>query len=300
MFRIQPFISRDHIIFFGLVLFLFFSQTILAQGKLRPGVLYEPGESFLAPRAGVSATIPDGWTGISPRDTELFLLQAQDKSNGRIYASAAEDTEASIIKRWEEPWVLAPGIQIEKTGQGMRRNGNPASYLTVKGSTQNMQGYAEAICGPHGICVVLVLLTPEKYLEEQRQTLIQLADDLSFSQPKIVDLYDDFNWASYLPGKYFVQYENRPGSKAVNELWLCPDGSFKMKLKRKGLVKDEVGDYKGRTKGRWRIDEDMGQHTTLYLVFDRKPLVAIDARIEDDKIYFNDLRHYAMMYNKCR
>lgn len=42
--------------------------------RLQPGKMYEPGETLYAPRFGFIAKVPEGWEGILPRESEVFLL----------------------------------------------------------------------------------------------------------------------------------------------------------------------------------------------------------------------------------
>jgi len=44
--------------------------------RIEPGRLYEAGETLYAPRFGFTATVPEGWEGMSPVKMKCSCLQA--------------------------------------------------------------------------------------------------------------------------------------------------------------------------------------------------------------------------------
>ena len=57
---------------------LFGTNLVLAQAKLAPSKHYSPGEVLFGAKTGVKSIVPQGWSGMLPRDSEIFLLLPED------------------------------------------------------------------------------------------------------------------------------------------------------------------------------------------------------------------------------
>jgi hypothetical protein len=122
---------------------------------------------------------------------------------------------------------------------------------------------------------------------------------MTFEEPKEVDPYMDFDWQEFLGGKYMASYERLQGSKKNSEVWLCSDGTFKSKLKRKGVFAGTASEYMGNKKGTWRAGE-VGSNSTLTLEFKNLPPVTLDIYIEEEKIFVNGTRFFFMQDDICK
>ena len=60
-----------------------FAQS--TKNRLQPGRLYSPGEEIYAPKFGFTSRVPEGWVGALPRETEVFLLNANKGFFGEMY-----------------------------------------------------------------------------------------------------------------------------------------------------------------------------------------------------------------------
>jgi hypothetical protein len=134
--------------------------TVSAQERIRPGIIYQSGDTIHAPRYGITTVIPEGWVGVLPQQTEMFLLMAKDNPQSSIYAFGIEDTEKSLQDRW----MQGPGLKVEnniqlvRSSEVFRRHDAIAADLTVENSTNNLKGYIEAKCSDFGRCLILLLV----------------------------------------------------------------------------------------------------------------------------------------------
>jgi len=279
------------------------SLSLSAQERIRPGILYQSNDTIHAPRYGITSVIPDGWAGVLPQQTEMFLLMSKDNPESSIYAFGVEDTESDLRERW----MKGPGLEVEnniklaRSSDVFERGDAIAADLIVENSTNNLKGYIEARCSDYGRCVVLLLVVPEPFLEKAKAGLQQFMDNTVLSKPTMGDVYDDFVWADFFGGKYLATRQINPYEKAKrkNEIWLCPDGTFRSVIKIKGFA-NVPKPVKGSKSGTWEAT-GTGSLGILRLFFKKMDQpVEIPAELRDDQLYINDIRYFVMQNTSCK
>lgn len=271
---------------------------ITAQERLRPGVVYQPGQKIMAPRIGLTAVIPQGWAAVLPQDTELLLLMNQDNPDGSIFAVANELTMDELKSRLDINLDVGGNIQLARKGELFFRGDIVGTELEVLGSTNTKTGYLEAKCSEFGWCVTYMLICSPAYYDSFKQGLTDFMNTTVFSEPSIGSIYDQFDWTAFLSAKYLATYVNNPYVKKNNQLWLCPDGTFKSKIQERGLG-DLPKEYKGNKSGTYQVS-GKGPEGELILQFKKGSPVTVKAVIRDDKIYLNGDRFYAMENKECK
>jgi hypothetical protein len=241
--------------------------------------------------------------GVLPRDTEMFLLMSKDNPESSIYAFAFDDTREDLRKRWTE----GPGLEVEnnirlvRSSEVFSRGDVIAADLTVENSTNNSNGYIEAKCSEYNKCLVLLLITRESFLEKTKSGLKQFMDNSELSEPTLGDIYESFDWSDFFGGKYLATRQINPYEKARrnNQLWMCPDGTFKSYIKIKGFA-EVPAKIRGDRSGTWEA-EGTGPQGILRLYFKKldQP-VEVPAELRDDQLFINDIRYYVMQNNRCK
>ena len=95
------------------LLLTFFTLSVgLAQtnkGRIQPGRLYKPGESLYAPRFGFTAKVPEGWEGMLPRETEVFLLMTTTATYGEVFMFGRDKGDLNSMRdAWVKGFELSP------------------------------------------------------------------------------------------------------------------------------------------------------------------------------------------------
>lgn len=278
---------------------IFFSILGFGQKKITPGEVYNPGEEIYTPTLGFKAVVPQGWMGMLPQNSTIFLLSSLKGLGGSIYL-LGDTTNFEIMKA---NWSI--GLELEE-GRVLKSDGNfemdgdlLTSGVILTGTDQNRnKGFIAARCGEYGRCVSALLICEEKYLEEMKKSVSEFLASLTFVSPIIKNEYEGFDWKLFLGNKKLMHYGNVVGSKSVNEVFLCEDGTFMSKLKRTGVVKGDIGKYKGKHRGTWTTNS-FGATGTLTLNFDKLPPVEVDLLIKDDHIFLNEKRHVALAAPMC-
>ena len=289
------------ILIFSFLVMMFFS--IKAQDRLRPGFIYQPGDTIFAPTVGLLSVIPEGWAGVLPHQTEMFLLMSQEHPEGSIYAFAFDDTKEELRERWTHgpDLEVENNIKLVRSSEVFERGEAIAADLTVENSTNNAKGYMEAKCSDYNKCLVLLLITLEPYLEDTKAGLKQFMDNSILSEPSLGDVYENFDWTDFFGNKYLATRQVNPYEKAKrkNQLWLCPDGTFRSYIKIKGFA-NVSKQVKGNKSGTWEA-EGIGREGTLRLYFKKmNDPVIVPTELREDQLFINDIRYYVMQNNACK
>jgi hypothetical protein len=279
---------------------VFASNQLFAQAKLKPSKHYSSGEVLYGANAGVKSVVPQGWSGMLPRDSEIFLLLPEDGSNGEIYITAdAGIDEEQRKSNWLLGLELGNGNVLKSDGKIFKRGNSLASEVVLAQKTTDGKGYIESQCSPYGTCVSATLLGAPQDFEKMQKALYEFMDKITWVKPNLQGDYGDFAWSEYLSGKHLLNYDYVPKAKSENDLWLCPDGTFTTKLKRGGLLKDQAQSYKGKRKGNWETSS-VGQTGVLTLNYEKLLPLKVTLKIDDDRIYLNDKRHFVMKATDCQ
>ncbi len=282
------------------ILLILFSILSFGQKIITPGEVYNPGEEIYTPTLGFKAVIPQGWMGMLPQNSTIFLLSSLKGLDGSIYL-LGDTTNFDMMKAgWIQGLKLEEGRVLKSDGNFVMKEDFLSSGVILTGTDQNInKGFIAARCGEYGRCVSALLICQGKYLEEMKKSVDVFLESITFVSPIIKNEYDGFDWKQFLGNKKFMHYDNVVGTKSVNEVWLCEDGSFMSKLKRTGVVKGDIGKYKGKHRGTWTTSS-FGKNGALVLNFDKLPPVEVDLLIKDEQIYLNEKRHVALAAAMCK
>jgi hypothetical protein len=275
----------------------------LPSNRLKPGTLYHPGDSIKSPRLGLSARIPEGWDGVLPRDTEVFLLMPNTNIVGEMFILVNENLDlAGQRKRWESGAELAPGLKLQVDGDITVREGDILSANgKAVGAQANAQNRAclEAKCSPYGFCVVALAITDNASLERVKQALQALVSSISFKKPSTDSPYKNFDWKPFLSGKILLGINQEEGGKKEDEVDLCADGTFESRITRTGIFKGQAKKYQGKKSGKWDVKSD-GEKATLTFAFEKLDPVEIELLAKDEEIYIRGARYFVGESERCK
>lgn len=280
------------------------SQTLFAQNlknRVQPGKMYNAGDSIYAPRYGLSAKIPQGWVGVLPRETEVFLLNSTNGAFGEIFVFGREKVDlAQLAETWKAGVDISETVRLKATDPTIEgdilysHTEAVGNYLPPK----NYRAFAATRCGD--ACITVLAISEDTNAEAASQAALELLKTAVLSTPKEIDPYQDFDWKEFLSGKLLIAFEGFTGGKQQTKVNLCEDGSFRAQISKKGMMKDSNPDYKGGMKGSWTV-EGKNSEAMLTLTFEKKDLPPFVANLKfvDEELYINEERHYASQTEKC-
>lgn len=277
----------------------FIVSSAFAQERLKPGSIYEQGQEIFAPLVGYKGVVPNGWFGTLPQEEEVFLMIPNGNTNGFMFINANHMDLSELRKEWDYDLSLTDEIVVSLKGEPEIEGNRMTGDFEVIGSREPFVGYAVAIDGGHGWTMTISLLSPVSQYEAYRKNFDQLVASSFVQEPSIGSIYGDFNWPEFLKNKYLMSYLSSTQYKEQNEVWLCGDGTFRSKIKTKGMLKVEDSAYKGKKKGTWTA-EGVGEKGKLHLYFTKNNDVVLDMEIRDDKIFVNGGRFFALQNNECK
>jgi len=286
---------------------VFLPATLYAQlpsNRIKPAEMYQAGDTVRSPRLGIQTRIPEGWAGVLPRDTEVFLMMPQDNTIGEIFVVVNEKMDLQgQMKRWQAGMELSDGLILAPDGEITKRGPDVITAIgkAVGASANNSQTkvYVEAKCSPYGFCIVFLSTSDASTFEKVKKTVQTIVDNTIFEKPSNESPYKNFDWKKFLSGKILLAMGYEANSKKIDEVDLCADGTFKSKITRTGTFKGQAKGYEGKKQGTWDVKSN-GEKATITLTFSKLPPVDVELVAKDEEIYINGTRHFAGESQHCQ
>jgi hypothetical protein len=280
---------------------LAFSVHAQSRKRLVPGKMYEPGDTLYAPRDGFTTIIPAGWTGSLPRDTEVFLLNSM-QNQGEIFIFDRKEGNLEDIKAaWLKGTDLNETIKLKAKPDAAIVDGALMTEVYAEGPSINksFRGYAATKCNPAGPCITAISIVPAQFYEAAKTGIQELMKKGRFDEPKNISLHADLNWKEYLKGKMLITFADTEVGSKENIVHLCSDGTFKARIRKKGMIKQEENpDYSGRMSGTWEAS-GVGEQGVVTLNFKKQDKATFPIQIKDEKVTVNGERYFVAQSDEC-
>jgi len=279
--------------------FLLFTN-LYAQERIAPGRMYQGGDQLYAPLTGTTLTVPPHWMGYGTTETEMLTLNS-DTSSATLRIFSVQDNLVSIKSRIKNGFQITAGVSILPIGEPLFEDNILSVELTLS-NDPNISGYYFVKCGEYGNCVGFLLGTQTKTHSRYFDGLYKMLHEVSLDEPKIVEPGADFDWSKELSGKHLFHYKSNNSGILGNQIWLCSDGTFTAKIKRKGMFNEgDQKKLKGNHSGTYRF-EGVGLKGSLILVFSGRTdyEITLEGTWRDEDIYFNGVKYYRAIHQKCR
>jgi len=288
----------------GIGLFLSFrAQAQLPSNRVKPGAMYHSGDTVVSPRLGLRTQIPQGWEGVLPRDTEVFLLMPTNNTNGEIYTVVNDNLDLQgQARRWKSGMDLSDALQLRPDGEITTR-GSDIICVSAKmaGDKANNQSkvYLEAKCSPAGFCVSFIVIADPLSLDAAKKALQSFVDNTTFVKPTNESPYANFNWKEFLGGKVLLAFGYESNSKREDEVNLCADGTFHSRITRTGIFKEQAKGYQGKKQGNWDVKSN-GEKATITFTFNKLSPVDVEIEARDEEVYVKGQRYFVGVSDVCR
>ena len=289
--------------FMPVLLLLFISIATFAQSgkRIQPGKVYEAGEALYAPHFGFRASVPTGWSGVLPRQSEVFLLTSYT-SPAEVFVLARETASIDQLKKeWDLGFEMNNQIRLKAKGS-MVNNKTLSSEVIAVGEyiNKSMRAYAVARCSDNGPCVTALAVMPSPQFDEVRKLVDAFMAAATFEAPSFASPYADFAWKEFLTNKQVMSYAFLQDGSKETTVQLCADGTFTAKVTKKGILKNQNPQYKGKLTGKWNV-EGVGERAKLTLTFDKGlPPLNVELTIKDEQVFTGGERYFVANSDSCR
>lgn len=277
-----------------------FTLGSIAQEVVQSGKMYKGGEKIYDPQTGTTMTIPEHWRGYGTLDVEMLTLNS-DTSNASLRIFGVQDNLVSIKNRLPSGVELAPGVVIKPKGE-ITFGDNILSTELFMTNDPNISGYYFVKCGDYGNCIGFLFGASTKTHELYFDALNEMLHEVTLGQPTQVEPGEDFNWSKELSDKHLFHYESNNTGIMGNQVWLCENGTFTAKLKRKGMFKEgQQGRIRGNQSGTFHF-EGVGKQGVLVMKFDKykDQEFRLDTEYREGDIYINGIKYFKAIHTKCR
>lgn len=279
--------------------------SLLALGqsgkRIQPGKMYSAGEALYAPRLGFRASVPAGWSGVLPRESEVFLLTSVN-SPAEIFILGRESATLDALKQvWEEGIEMDSQIKLKASGATIAGGVLGAEVVAVGNFiNKSMRAYAAARCSDSGPCVTCLAVMPSAQFAEVKKVVDAFMTSAAFEAPSLASPYADFNWKEFLAGKMVTTYAFLQEGSKETTVHLCANGKFTAKATKKGVLKNQNPAYKGKMSGTWAV-EGIGERGRLKLTFDKGlPPLEVELLIKDEQILGGQERYFVAGSDQCK
>lgn len=273
------------------------------KNRLQPGRMYDAGETLYAPRFGFIAKVPEGWQGMLPRESEVFLLSTTTSTYGEIFVFGREQGNLNAMKEtWQKGISLSETIQLKAVAASIQDDVLMAEAVaTGEYVNKGYRAFAIAKCNPAGPCITTLMVAPEQFFESVKNTSIQFMKASSFENPSAANPYAEFDWQEFLSNKVVATYKAVQGGSKESTIHLCANGTFQADIKKSGILKSDKPEYKGKQSGTWKVT-GMGEQTTIQFIFEKKNTPPIEAilTIKDEQVYSGGERYFVGASDKCK
>ena len=162
------------------------------------------------------------------------------------------------------------------------------------------KGFAIARCGETKACIICLGIVPAPEYEKVKMALEKFLGSATFEAPSMLSMYADFNWKEFLTNQVLTTYAYLESGSKETTVDLCADGTIKASVSKKGILKNQNPQYKGKLSGKWTA-AGIGEKGTLHLEFTNNlPVLDVELFIKEEKIYANGERFFAGMSEKCK
>jgi len=269
--------------------------------RLQPGKMYEPGEGLYAPRLGFKAAVPAGWTGVLPRESEVFLLTSLTSPAEIFVMGKLESDLNSMKKSWDTGFDMDDNIRLKAKGSAIQ-DGTLSAEVIAVGSyiNKSMRAYAVARCSESGPCVSSLAVMPTQQFDEVKKVVDAFMATAAFEPPSLASPYADLVWKDFLSGHMVTTYAFLEQGSKETTIHLCPNGTFTAKVAKKGILKNQNPAYKGKMTGKWTA-EGVGERALLKLVFDKGlPELTVELTIKEEKVFAGGERYFVAVSDQCK
>lgn len=291
-----------------LIIFLLLIANTAVNGQtqksmLQPGKMYNQGDALYSPLFGFSTSVPKGWVGNLPRESEVFLLMNASSAFGEIYVFGREAIDLeSLAQIWASGVDITETIRLTASNPKIEGDLLTSNEVMAEGNYMHKEykAFAATRCGDKGKCVTVLAIADEENFEFVSNTSVELLKNGVFEEPSNISPYDAFDWKKFLSNKLVVTYDEIRGGAKRTQINLCEDGTFRANVRKKGILKQVNPQYKGNMSGTWTAD-GIGPETLLSLDFSGKKLPPLSVKLsfKNEQLYADNERYYASESSSC-
>ena len=258
--------------------------------QLSPGQIYEGPRKLTAPNLGASFMLPRGFRAQLATAAGPLVVQS-DAGESRILMEA----NVSVTGH---PSLLLPkkrdyyGLRLFSATQIKRLRASLYYRLyRVDHSDTFTSVLVYVVLGPQGRGVLMYGFFREGGYDAMRQRLLRLSDSLAYTPIRVLPSQTDSLYLKLADG-HFVFYERRGSFSEKREVWLCRDGSAR--LRGSYAIANQTSRTSHSRQGAWRL-----QGTRLELTFSDDTFERYRVTMEHATLYFDQAQTFRLPNHAC-
>jgi len=197
--------------------------------EITPGQQYNGPQKLTVQEAGVSFTLPAGWTGGLPQGQQFFVI-AKEGFEGFIFMTADEVSESEVLKLMGGPIPLDEGVTLTPKAKPKKEGKRISNTYSVTGGQLEAIGLTQL--GAHGVSVLAVAVATPQNLATIQKTLTQVMGSLKLEKVKQAPAQaqapasGSSKYDRFIRGKRLVRLQTMNGYSERITMDLCSNGRF--------------------------------------------------------------------------
>ncbi|MEX2365664.1 MAG: hypothetical protein WD601_03610, partial [Pseudohongiellaceae bacterium] len=202
-----------------LMLYLVSTSASAVEVQLRR--LYTEGTRLMSSEMGASITIPEGWHGMWPAGSSLFMLEASGL-DANIFIYAEMLTREELRELMTNPIPLDEGIELTPTSALRQDQEWFVSDYEIQ-ARQDLSARVMARTGSNGLGIAFIAVATTGALTQAWGSASDVAASLTFFTPRLgMPAFGiDQTWQEYMKGRYITRFHRPTGHTPKEALWLC-------------------------------------------------------------------------------
>ena len=255
----------------GLALILFCSPPILAV-EIQQGKLYPADTLLESSTAGLSLTVPSGWQGSWPVNSEVVVLGSEE-AQAYIFIHVDELKDEDIDEFFTTNLPLDNGLTLHLERREKQQESLYRGDYSVRGSQQPLMGHVTVRKGPHEIGAALIAVSAPETAQSVKQVVYKVAKGMTFKPPSPgtgagpTTEGSAATWHEYLKGRYVLRLYSGSGYHEEEHVWLCSDGSFFRSASSGGFGGGASGAFNSQGQGTWKATGQTTGIGTIILTY---------------------------------
>jgi hypothetical protein len=250
---------------------LLFVSVPCAAVELQAGVIYPPGTRVESAQLGVALTLPQGWRGVLPQGSELFVLESSDQQT-RLYLRIEAIGQAQMVEALSAQIPLGGGVVLSPTSQPSVKNGLIEAHFNALLIDRSEPAVVVAREIRVGLSAAIILLpaADDARLKTLAADMLNIIESHAIAQQAVgaSPSQGPGSWQEYLRGRHIQRYNTHSNYQEIQNLWLCSDGSFRKTFQSGGFsMYSASGATQSGSQGRWQAQGDSSGEGSLTLQF---------------------------------
>ena len=278
-----------HRVSFAALILVPFTALPARSVEVQPGQLYAAGTRVESGETGVALTIPAGWQGAWPQDSEFFVLEPV-AGGATVLVYIESLNQPALLQTLSQPISMDFFTLRPTLAPAQKESFWVADYAVAPPVNGLAKGHVAARTdGSTAVAFIGLSRADDAKVAPVADDLARTATILTPKPalPGGLAASGAGSWDAYLMGRYIARYYTGSGYTEESHLWLCSDRSFSFSGSSGGFGGGASGASQGGGSGTWKATGMHAGPGHLVLSYSSGQSVTYGLAVESGKLYLD-------------